>query len=358
MVSVTLDGVTKRFGDVVALNKVSFTAEHGNLVVLLGPSGCGKTTTLRIIAGFINPDSGDVLFDGVSVLDKPPKDRNIGFVFQTIALFPHMTAFENIAFGLETRNWEKQRIKTRVLELAKLFHIDTLLDRYPRELSVGQQQRVAIARALAPNPNVLLLDEPLSALDVNLRDELKLEIKKVQEKLKTTMIYVTHDLTEAFSIGNKIVILKDGEVQQIGSPLEIYYSPKNRFVVDFLQVTNMFTGEIKEFSDKYAVIDVNGSTFRILLRKPMQIGKKITFIVRPEDLILNPSHANQLFDNIFEMVVENVDFKGPFMEVLGRFEDMRIRILTTSKNYLPKLKSGMKINVGFSSSTVSILQNS
>lgn len=355
MVSVTLKNITKRFGDVIALKNISFKADDNKIVTLLGPSGCGKTTTLRIIAGFTTPDSGDVLFDNRSVINDPPQKRNIGFVFQNIALFPHMTAFDNISFGLETRNWSKEKIKLRVKELAEMLHIESLLTRYPRELSVGQQQRVAIARALAPNPDVLLLDEPLSALDINLRDELRLEIKRIQKTLGTTMIYVTHDLSDAFSIGDKIVILNNGEIQQIGTPYEIYFNPKTEFVAKFLQVTNFFEGTIISIENKFAKVDVNGHIFLIECKQNFVKKEKITFIVRPEDFMINPIKS---LENIFEVTIDSFNFKGSFVEINATFESMMLKILTTSKEIIPLLVKGTKLKVGFSPKVISIIQNS
>ncbi|WP_457754221.1 ABC transporter ATP-binding protein [Thermococcus sp.] len=238
MVSVELRGILKTLGD-FRLEIESLKAKEGEFLTLLGPSGCGKTTTLRIIAGFEKPDKGEVLFNGRVMNEIPPYERNIGIVFQDYALFPHMTVFKNIAFGLELRKLPREEIEEKVRQALKLVGLEGLENRYPEQLSGGQQQRVALARALVIEPEVLLLDEPLSNLDAKIRERLRGEIKRIQKELSITTIYVTHDQEEAMAISDRIAVMNDGRIEQVGMPLELYYHPKTEFVAKFLGLSNI-----------------------------------------------------------------------------------------------------------------------
>jgi putative spermidine/putrescine transport system ATP-binding protein len=234
MTRVRLDGVTKRYGEAIAVDRVSLDVLQGELLVLLGPSGCGKTTTLRIVAGFIEASEGRVHLGARDITDEPPYRRNIGIVFQSFALFPHMTVFENVAFGLRRRRRPVAEIRRRVGEMLELVRMEALAQRMPRQLSGGQQQRVAIARALAIGPDVLLLDEPLSALDAKLRHEVRQEIKQLQQLSGITTVLVTHDQDEAMSLGDRLAVMNEGRVQQVGAPEALYRRPANRFVAGFI----------------------------------------------------------------------------------------------------------------------------
>ena len=234
MVRVRLDSVSKYFGKVRAVEEININISDGEFVALLGPSGCGKTTTLLMIAGIYKPSKGRIYFNETDVTDVPPKDRNIGMVFQSYALYPHMTVYENIAFPLRIKKVPKTEINHKVKEIAKLLRIENLLDRKPGQLSGGQQQRVALARALVKRPDVLLLDEPLSNLDALLRVYMRAELKRLQRELNITTIYVTHDQIEALSMAHRIVVMNEGRVQQIGAPDEIYNKPANTFVASFI----------------------------------------------------------------------------------------------------------------------------
>ncbi|MCS7145766.1 MAG: ABC transporter ATP-binding protein [Nitrososphaerota archaeon] len=234
MTEVKLEKVSKHFGETKAVDNVNLQINDGEFMVLLGPSGCGKTTTLRLIAGLEKPTSGLILFDGEVVNDLEPKDRRIAMVFQDYALYPHMKVFDNMALNLQIRGVPKEEIKRKVLETAELLGIKHLLDRKPGQLSGGEQQRVALGRAIIREPSVFLMDEPLSNLDAALRAKMRGELKKLQERLKTTTIYVTHDQVEAMVMADKIAVMKSGKVQQIGSPQEIYSRPANRFVAEFV----------------------------------------------------------------------------------------------------------------------------
>lgn len=248
MVDVYLENVTKRFGKFIAVDDVTIRFPDGLFSVILGPSGSGKTTTLYLLAGIYRPSEGKIYFGNRDVTDLPPKDRNIGLVFQNYALYPHMTVYENIAFPLSLKKVPKRKIDEKVNELTRLLGIDELLDRYPNQISGGQQQRVALARALIKEPEVLLLDEPLSNLDALIRLRLRSELKRLQKKLGITAIHVTHDQVEAMSMGDFIVILNKGKVQQVGGPEEVYSKPKNLFVAGFLgnPPANLLKGRFNE----------------------------------------------------------------------------------------------------------------
>ena len=256
MPRIELRNITKKFGDFVAVDNLTLDIKDGDFITLLGPSGCGKTTTLRQIAGLEMPTSGEILIDGKVVfsseksIDVAPKDRGVGFLFQNYALWPHMTVYRNIAFGLENLKWKKDDIDRRVKELLKLLKIEEFPDRYPAELSGGQQQRVAIARTLATNPRVLLMDEPLSNLDAKLRMEMRAELKRLHHETGATFVYVTHDQLEAMTLATKICLLDRGYLQQYDPPLTVYNRPRNTFVADFVGNPTMnlisFSGERKD----------------------------------------------------------------------------------------------------------------
>ena len=236
MTSVTLDHVSKSFSDVQAVKDLSIKIKNGEFLTILGPSGCGKTTTLRLILGTLSPDRGNIYFDDELMTDVPVHKRNVGIVYQDYALFPHLTAYENVAFGLKVRKCSKQKIGEKVKQYFKLLRIEGLEKRYPKELSGGQQQRVALARALVVEPRLLLLDEPLSNLDARLRADLRHELRKFQKWLGITTLYVTHDQEEALVISDRIAIMNSGQVIQVGKPLDLYFHPKHPFVAEFMSV--------------------------------------------------------------------------------------------------------------------------
>jgi putative spermidine/putrescine transport system ATP-binding protein len=244
MTSLRLERVAKSYGEFRAVKDVSLDVAQGEMLVLLGPSGCGKTTTLRLIAGFIEATAGRILLGERDVTYLPPYRRNTGLVFQGYALFPHLTVFENIAFGLRMRKVDNQTVTARVEEALRLVRLEALAQRMPRQLSGGQQQRVALARALVIEPDILLLDEPLSNLDAKLRQEVRVEIRQLQRKLGLTSVMVTHDQEEALSMADRLVVMNEGEIQQIGTQRELYNHPRNRFVASFIGRTNLFDGEV------------------------------------------------------------------------------------------------------------------
>jgi len=297
MVSVKLDHLSKYFGSVKAVDNLNLEIKDGEFIALLGPSGCGKTTTLLMIAGIYKPTKGRIYFDDVDVTEWPPKDRNVGMVFQSYALYPHMKVYDNIAFPLKLKKMPKQEIDKRVKSVAKMLQIDHLLDRYPRQLSGGQQQRVALARALVKDAYVLLMDEPLSNLDAKLRVMMRAEIKRLQKELKITTIYVTHDQVEAMSMADRIAVMNEGKLQQFSTPDELYNKPINVFVAGFIGAPpmNLIDATFVEKSDGYYV---DAGSFQLKLREDLgEIVKKnltsteIIFGVRPEHLIISTTPA-------------------------------------------------------------------
>jgi putrescine transport system ATP-binding protein len=237
---VRFEGVSKRFGDIVAVDAISLEIAEGEFFALLGPSGCGKTTLMRLLAGFAVPDAGRILLNGEDIADLPPHRRPSSMMFQTYALFPHLSVERNIGFGLKQQGWEKARAATRVEEMLSLVRLEGLNRRKPSELSGGQAQRVALARALAPGPRILLLDEPLAALDRKLREETQLELKAIQRRLGVTFMIVTHDQDEAMVVADRIAVMKDGQIAQVGAPREVYERPASRYVAEFLGEANIF----------------------------------------------------------------------------------------------------------------------
>ena len=285
-IDVQITGVTRSFGSVVAVKNVSISIRKGEFFSLLGPSGCGKTTTLRIIGGFEELDSGEVRLQGKRIDGVPPHKRNTNMVFQQLALFPHLTVSENVAFGLKLKRMNNDQIARKVEDALALVSLNDYGERGIHQLSGGQQQRVAIARALVNEPAVLLLDEPLGALDVKLRAQLQTELKAIQQRLGTTFIFVTHDQGEAFAMSDRLALMKDGEIEQIGTPRELYDHPASRFVATFVGDTNLFDGTVVETNaDGLAFVDADG--FRFAVNAPgFTRGDAICCSVRPEHITL------------------------------------------------------------------------
>jgi spermidine/putrescine ABC transporter ATP-binding subunit len=283
---VTIKNLSKFFGEVRAVNDISLAIEDGVFLTLLGPSGSGKTTTLMMLAGFEYPTSGDITIGGKSIVSIPPFRRNIGMVFQNYALFPHLTVYDNIAFPLKMRKIGKSKIDSMVQNVLDLVELPGMEKRRPSQLSGGQQQRIALARAMVFDPPLLLMDEPLGALDKKLREHMQLEIKNIQEQVGKTIVYVTHDQSEALTMSNKIAVMNEGSIEQIGSPEEVYEKPSNRFVADFIGESNFFEGTVMEkIGDGEAKVRVGAdAVWRIANAGKTQIGNKVTIAVRPEKL--------------------------------------------------------------------------
>ena len=286
-----LTDVTRVFGGVVAVDNVSFEVNRGEFVTLLGPSGCGKTSTLRLIAGFLAPNAGEIQLQGELVNHVPPYERDIGMVFQSYALFPHMTVGENVGFGLQMRRVAKSEVGDRISNALALVKLVGLEDRYPHELSGGQQQRVAIARALVVEPAILLMDEPMSNLDALLRAEMQLELKQIIERVGVTTINVTHNQEEALSMSDRIIVMSTGRIEQSGTPREVYVTPANTFVAGFLGRSNIVMCEIESSSDHAATVRIDGAGTLELAGINGAIGERVTFQVRPELIAITPEDS-------------------------------------------------------------------
>jgi iron(III) transport system ATP-binding protein len=282
MVSLHFQNISKFFDKTVAVNDLSLDVREGELFFLLGPSGCGKTTCLRMVAGFLTPDKGQLLFDERAITRVPPHKRNTGMVFQNYALWPHMTVRGNVEYGLRVRKVSREERNRRANEALAMVRLEHLADRYPNQLSGGQQQRVALARALVIRPDVLLLDEPLSNLDAQLRLEMRREIKRLHRETGTTALYVTHDQNEALSIADRMGVMKDGILMQVGTPREIYRTPSSRFVAEFIGETNFLPGTLKDFDGNYAVVETPVGTLRATRPENVQTGQEIWCSIRPE----------------------------------------------------------------------------
>ena len=284
-----LDGIVKRYGDVPALGPVSFTVEEGEFLTLLGPSGCGKTTTLHVIAGLLEPDGGRLLMRGDDVTALPTDKRGMGVVFQNYALFPHKTVEENIGFGLRMRRVPKPQIRERVREMLDVVGLPGVEARYPRQLSGGQRQRVALARAMVIHPPVLLLDEPLSNLDALLRKQMRSELRAIQRRIGITAIYVTHDQDEAFEMSDRVILLNQGRIEQIGSPERLYDRPETRFAAEFIGDANLIEGEVVETDDGIARVRAAGAGTipANAAGSGFEVGSPVYLVVRPERIRLS-----------------------------------------------------------------------
>ncbi len=317
-VAVTVGNVTRTYGDFKALDNVSVDIKKGEFFSLLGPSGCGKTTLLRIIAGFDSPDSGVVLFDDKNVLPLPPEKRQSNTVFQTYALFPHLTVYENIAFSLRLKHVNKDIIDKKVREYIHLVQLDEHIDKKPSMLSGGQKQRVAIARALICEPKVLLLDEPLSALDAKLRQNLLVDLDELHDKVGITFIYVTHDQSEALSVSDRIAVMNHGKVLQVGTPYEIYEAPATEFVAKFIGETNIFPCTVltcEPYKDEFMIsLDVPalGKTVMVTDADSFEAGRKLSFTVRPEKIKItsDPPLSQKAGINTFRGIVDEPVYSG------------------------------------------------
>ena len=329
---IELMGVSKSFDGETVLDNIDLYITGKEFITLLGPSGCGKTTTLRIIGGFESPDVGDVFFDGVRINDIPPHKRQVNTVFQKYALFPHLNVYDNIAFGLRIAKVSESKIKEQVTEMLALVNLRGFEKRNVNLLSGGQQQRVAIARALINRPKVLLLDEPLGALDLKLRKDMQVELKNIQSKTGITFIYVTHDQEEALSMSDTVVVMADGKIQQIGSPTDIYNEPVNAFVADFIGESNIIDGiMLADYKVKFA-----GQIFECL-DKGFDKNEQIDVVVRPEDVDVVPLEKGMLTGT-----VSSVTFKGVHYEIIVDINGFKWMIQTT--DYVaPDAKIGLFI---------------
>lgn len=327
---VQFKGIYKRFGNVVAVEKMDLDIEEGHLVTLLGPSGCGKTTLLRMLAGLEDPTEGDMYIKGKRVNDVPIHKRNLGMIFQNYALFPHKTIYDNVAFGLKYRNVTKEEAREKVARALEMVRLPGVENRMPSQLSGGQQQRIAMARAIVIEPDVLLMDEPLSALDENLREEMRREIDNLQLDLGITTIFVTHDQREALSMSHKIVVMKEGKKQQEGGPESVYNEPTNHFVADFLGHSNFISGQVVAVDDDQVVVRIEtGDTLSALNKGTYQEGDRVEMVVRA-----------QRFD---VYLPEEFSVEGQINYFEGRIVDRSY--MGGEVSYFIKLASGKEIHV-------------
>jgi putative spermidine/putrescine transport system ATP-binding protein len=328
-----LTDIQKKFGPVFAVEGFNLAAERGEFVSFLGPSGCGKTTTLRMIAGFEEPTSGRITLDGKDITNSPPNKRTVGMVFQSYALFPNMTVADNIGFGLKVRNRPADQIRKRVEELLELINLPDKGGRYPYQLSGGQQQRIALARALAFEPQVLLLDEPLSALDAKIRVALRVEIRSIQRQLGITTVYVTHDQEEALSLSDRVVVMSDGHVEQIGTPFEVYNFPKTPFVASFVGTLNVLPATVVDAA--HGELNIQGQPVRIARTFEGGSGKSVNIALRPEMVKLGegPEGSNRVRGKVID-----VSFLGSIVRIRAAIGGENGPILTLDEFNEPTLK--------------------
>ena len=355
--SLSLHEITKRFGDVVALDNLSLDVRRGEFFTLLGPSGCGKSTTLKIIAGFYKPDRGKIYIDEELVNNVPPYERNLGYVFQNYALFPHMSVFENVAYGLKAKKLPRDEIRRRVKEALELVGLEGFEDRRPDQLSGGQQQRVALARAIVINPKILLLDEPLSNLDAKLRLYMRTELKKIQRELKITAIYVTHDQDEARTLSDRIAVMKSGKIEQVGSPHEIFYNPRTRYVADFVGFSNFIESIVKDIKRDRVVIDLLGRPTEIMSdNEEFKLGEKVIVTIRPEFVkILTGGEAATDSLYVFEGIVEGKNYIGSVVRYQIRIGDT---VIMADHIETPRtaIEIGRRVKIGFEKEMLRILK--
>lgn len=351
MAYLSLSNISKQFADAVVVQDFNLDIEKGEFVSFLGPSGCGKTTTLRMVAGFEVPTSGRIILDGADITDKAPNQRNVGMIFQAYALFPNMTVSQNIGFGLRIRKEPESAVKERIAEMLSLIHLEKHADKYPYQLSGGQQQRVALARALANHPQVLLLDEPLSALDAKIRVSLRSEIRAIQKKLGITAIFVTHDQEEALSISDRIVVMNEGREEQIGTPFEIYNFPKTAFVANFVGTLN--TAEAEMVDPGKGIIKMDGVQFESANQvEGQKKGDKVFIAIRPERFSFA---SEQKKANVVDCTIENITFLGSVVRIQITIGKTKFNMDTFNNPFLELPKIGNKSQVTCSREAVLIL---
>jgi spermidine/putrescine ABC transporter ATP-binding subunit len=330
-VELEVTGLVKRYSPQIAIGPISFDVKEGEFFSLLGPSGCGKTTTLRCIAGFESLTDGRILLGGKRLDDAPPHRRDVGLVFQNYALFPHLTVFENIAFGLRLRKAGQVEVKERVERMLELVGLPSLAGRYPPQLSGGQQQRIAIARSMVLEPRLLLFDEPLSNLDFKLRVQMRFELRDLQRRLGKTSIYVTHDQTEALALSDRIAVLSQGHIEQIGSPTEIYEAPETAFVADFIGSSNILDVTVRAKSESSALVRAASGLELAISPIAEEIGSHFLVLVRPERIRL-VDHRDQMVTNQITAEIDDLTYLG---------EDVQLRVTATAgEKLLVLLKSG------------------
>ncbi|MEM2281603.1 MAG: ABC transporter ATP-binding protein [Candidatus Bathyarchaeia archaeon] len=345
MPDVRLVNVTKRFGKIVAVDKVSLHIKDKEYFSILGPSGCGKTTLLRLIAGLIEPDEGEIYIGDRLVNNVPPEDRDIGFVFQTFALFPHMNAWENVTYGPRVKGFDMKKAERIGHEVLEMVRLHERLDAFPHELSGGMMQRIAVARALAAGAKLLLLDEPLGHLDAKVRNELRYEIRRMVKDLELTAIHVTHDQSEAMAISDRIAVMKRGKILQVGTPQELYMNPKTIFVAHFIGGANFLEGFIVEVTNKMATVELRGGLRVQAVNKGLSKGERVILAVRPEVFTINKGESHG--ENSLCGVIERVAFEGTNIRYEIRLENQDLIVVVTPSLSREWFTMGEKATVSF-----------
>jgi ABC-type Fe3+/spermidine/putrescine transport system ATPase subunit len=345
MPEVRIVNVSKKFGKITAVDNVSVTIKDKEYFSLLGPSGCGKTTLLRLIAGLITPDSGEIYIGNRLVNDVPPEDRDIGFVFQTFALFPHMTAWNNVTYGPKVKGFDMQEATTIGHEVLEMVKLHERLDAYPNELSGGMMQRIAVARALAAGARLLLMDEPLGQLDAKVRNEIRYEIRRMATDLGLTGIHVTHDQSEAMAISDRIAVMRKGKILQVGTPQELYMKPESVFVAHFIGESNFLEGYVSERTDGNALVELREGAKIETTNGISSEGKKVILSIRPETVILE--EGLQDGPNVVSGEVERVTFEGPNIRYEIRLANEEIIVVIKSSLSEKWLTKGERVKVFF-----------
>ncbi|QNK47151.1 ABC transporter ATP-binding protein [Brevibacterium sp. PAMC23299] len=358
---VEIKGAFKQFGANVVLNGIDLEVKQGELLTLLGPSGCGKSTTLNLIAGFLDPDRGEVHIKGNNVTKVPPYKRDLGMVFQTYSLFPHMTVYENLSFGLKLRKVGKAEQKKKISKALELVKMSGLENRYPRELSGGQRQRVAISRALVVEPELLLLDEPLSNLDAKLRHELRAEIKRLQKEIGVTTIFVTHDQEEALSMSDRVVVMNAGKIEQISTPTEIYNHPKTEFVFQFIGKSNCFEGNVSAIDKRKVAVKIGSDITHVDKNNVMgnesdlKTGDEVKLYIRPEKLQIVSLDEKSSFPLDFHRAkISQMNYLGTSWEINVLIQGKSIQVLTSA--FDSSWQNGSEVLIGWSPSEVMLVK--
>ncbi|MDM5306482.1 ABC transporter ATP-binding protein [Peribacillus frigoritolerans] len=358
---VEIKGAFKQFGANVVLNGIDLEVKQGELLTLLGPSGCGKSTTLNLIAGFLDPDRGEVHIKGNNVTKVPPYKRDLGMVFQTYSLFPHMTVYENLSFGLKLRKIGKAEQKKKISKALELVKMSGLENRYPRELSGGQRQRVAISRALVVEPELLLLDEPLSNLDAKLRHELRAEIKRLQKEIGVTTIFVTHDQEEALSMSDRVVVMNAGKIEQISTPTEIYNHPKTEFVFQFIGKSNCFEGNVSAVDKRKVAVKIGSDITHVDTNNVMgnesdlKTGDEVKLYIRPEKLqIVSLDEKSSSPLDFHRAKISQMNYLGTSWEINVLLQGKSIQVLTSAID--SSWQNGSEVLIGWSPSEVMLVK--
>ena len=339
-VIVSLQGFSKAYSKKVVIDNIDLDVYENEFLTLLGSSGCGKTTMLRSISGLDKPSSGRVFIDGEDVTDLDPIKRKVNTIFQNYALFPLMTVYDNIAFGLKMQKRPKDEIKKRVDEMLELVHLEGYENRYPKELSGGEQQRVSLARGLINKPKVLLLDEPLSALDLKLRKEMQIELKQLQRKLKITFIYVTHSQDEALSMSDRIAIIRNGKIEQLGTPQEIYDMPKTLYAATFIGDTNVIKGKVTDIDNKNGLVYIDNNIVGNINDNKFNVGDEVTLTIRPENIKIA---KNKMKNNYLEGVIDELIYDGLSNKLMVNVGSYVIKALVYGNDFKYELGEKVKL---------------